>query len=332
MKKYHLFLCLILAACGAETENPETEDEVAIEETVDHISKEPIESPLKEKQYFFSGAINRKYPFHMQFSVKGDKVSGRYYYDKHRKEIDLKGAIEKGQLVLDEMYKDKVTGHFYSTILTKDSVSGDWKSPKGSEMPFVLTASNSDEYNFVLDKMERTWSLDQFNDFVQSFPEISLPSTFDPTRNIDENEERPGFSIEHVRNFINPSYDPEVDFEYTYDYGGRYETENYIALFFYEWYFPGVFGIDNRHVIVRTYSHDGKMIDEKFLACDCMDRNYYDYWYTTETMSFDGSKLQIAGVQGGASMEWAEEEDMPVFDEQKDVSYSHLIKPDGTIQ
>lgn len=95
--------------------------------------------------YYLKGQINNKYPITMQLSMQGDKIYGKYYYDKNGSDSCLHlygGVSDSGDVVLLEFNnKGEQTGDFKGRF-TSDSFYGTFVNYKGIEMPFELQKDN----------------------------------------------------------------------------------------------------------------------------------------------------------------------------------------------
>ncbi len=304
-----LITTTLLFSCGENkkeeaTNNSSSENNTETEKIQD---KKNTVSQWSNGEYFFKGLINFKYAFHMRFMVEDNAITGAYYYDSQKKEIELKGSIVDGNLEVDESFKDKVTGHFSSNVFTGDSISGIWKSPKGIQFSFALFHSKESAYLASMEEGEKNnWTEDELKRFVAQFESAQLP--FEYTAISEDEPDVAFFSEDEIKKFAYPEYDPEIDFGYKCIFGKKYETENYLAIIYTEVYYPGAFGINNHSLLMKTFDPTGKLIDEKYLGCHCYDSNYDDYYSTTENFQFTKSSIKITGSETHASHEWIEEE------------------------
>ncbi len=98
--------------------------------------------------YIVEGKIDNKYPIKMHLNVKGEEVTGKYYYTKNKQYIKLEGKLDNGTLSLEEYIEDdeynkEVSGYFKGKF-NKDryTFNGDWTNAKNKKsMPFKLTKS-----------------------------------------------------------------------------------------------------------------------------------------------------------------------------------------------
>lgn len=321
---------LYLFSCSEnKTEDKKNEEKIKSEKS----EKSEIKmTEIKDGIYFFHGMIDRKYTFYMMMMVegKGENISGSYYYGSQKKELILKGYIENENLELDEIYKEKVTGHFTSAIFSLDSISGKWKSPKGKEMEFALFSSTKEDYYASMKEPEQNWTKLDFENWVAKFPKLKLP--VDLEADGEDLGEEFSMNDEMIKLFLNPELDTNDFMREKYSYTGTYSTEDYIAILYTEHYLPGAFGINNHSLFMKTFSKEGKLIDEKYLGCSCFDNNMYDYYHTMEKFNFTENKIFVNGEEIYASHEWAEEENMPVFDENTTIKREIRISTEGEFE
>lgn len=263
----------------------------------------------------------------MRFEINGTQITGSYYYDSQKKEISISGEASNASFSLEEKYKEKITGYFTSEVFTPDSISGNWKSPKGKVFDFALFSSSDEEYQSSMKELEQSWTKEELLEFSNEFKSMEIPFDYEP---IDwEAEGRIEMTTEEIRKFIYPEYDPETEFGTTYFYGVKYETESYIALIYTQFYIPGAFGINNRTLYMNTYDKNGKLIKSGYLGCQCLDNNYYDYDETFEKFHIMENQILVTGTYTSASHEWAEEEGMETFSNVEEISRKINISLDG---
>lgn len=334
MKKLtYLFLITttLLFSCGEEksgsTNNPDSKEIKKEDENV--TSNNSNNHQWSNGEYYFKGLINFKYAFHMRFTVENNSISGAYYYNSQRKEIELNGSIINGNLEVDESYKDKITGHFSSNVFTSDSISGIWKSPKGLQFTFALFHSKEEEYIASLEGVKKSeWTKEEFENFIAQFELTQLPFEYAPV-SVD-NPDIEIFDENQIVKFAYPEYDPEVDFGYRFIFGKKFETEKFIAIVYTEVYIPGAFGIFNHSLIMKTFDKNGNFIDEKYLGCECYDNNYDDYYSTSEKFKFTKNSIIVTGEETHASQEWAEEESgTEPFDNRSPINRTIKLTEEG---
>ncbi|MDO0823874.1 hypothetical protein [Desulfosporosinus nitroreducens] len=101
---------------------------------------ETSQSKFEKGYYDYQGNINNNIPVQMSIYPLGNDIVGSYFYEKQRKEIELKGKAGENIMILFE-YDDtgKNTGIFQGTMETVDRIAGTWTSPDGKKSyPFAL--------------------------------------------------------------------------------------------------------------------------------------------------------------------------------------------------
>ncbi|MEW6208803.1 MAG: hypothetical protein AB1631_10575 [Acidobacteriota bacterium] len=78
----------------------------------------------------FEGALDNKIKIQMNLVRKGGDLSGSYFYEKYRKKIILKGAIdENGYFEITEYdEKNQENGAFYGAFISDEAMVGFWNS------------------------------------------------------------------------------------------------------------------------------------------------------------------------------------------------------------
>ena len=102
---------------------------------------ETSKSKFEKGYYDYQGNINNNIPVQMSIYPLGKDIVGSYFYEKQRKEIELKGKAGENIIILYE-YDDtgKNTGIFQGTMDTVDKIAGTWTSPDGKKSyPFALS-------------------------------------------------------------------------------------------------------------------------------------------------------------------------------------------------
>lgn len=90
----------------------------------------------------FRGTIDDNLTITMELNRKGDKLSGSYYYEKHKVDIPIKGTVdENGNFRIDEYGNNGgVSGTFKGRFLSDTQMKGTWVSPDGKRnLSFSLT-------------------------------------------------------------------------------------------------------------------------------------------------------------------------------------------------
>lgn len=97
-------------------------------------------SQFEKGYYDYKGTINNNIYIQMSIYPLGQDIVGSYFYEKERKEINLKGKAGNNEIVLYEYdLQDKNTGIFRGTMNTVDKIQGTWASPDDEKTyPFTL--------------------------------------------------------------------------------------------------------------------------------------------------------------------------------------------------
>ncbi len=84
------------------------------------------------------------YPITMYLDIDNDSVEGKYFYNKIRQVLLLKGQLENNKIKLTEQTQDSTaTGNFSGKIIN-NKFTGTWQTPSGNKtLKFILTAKNS---------------------------------------------------------------------------------------------------------------------------------------------------------------------------------------------
>ena len=79
-----------------------------------------IGSPVKDSQSHFTGILGRSIAVQMDLTIRGDSVSGSYYYEKVGTPLNLSGSIsQEGRITIDEVDEnDKKTVIFQELSTT----------------------------------------------------------------------------------------------------------------------------------------------------------------------------------------------------------------------
>lgn len=321
-----ILIVSVLISCNNES-NDNKEKHSHKKETEKNDNSEKV--TLSDGEYYFRGVIDHKYSFEMKFELKDHSINGAYYYDSQKKEITLSGNITNGQLELDEMYKEKITGHFTSSSLTADSISGIWKSPKGKKLSFDLLSSNRENYLNHLKKENQQWTKEDFQKFEEKFEETPLPFSYAPLSGEENNPK--DLTNEEIKLFIDPGFNPDENWGNRYYYGKKITTKNYTALIYSHEYVPGAFGIFNYNLYIITFSPEGNLIDHEFLGCHCYDNDMNEFTQTTENFDFTENEIIVTGEYLNKSHEWAEHEELPVFEHREPINFKVKISAEGKL-
>lgn len=101
----------------------------------------PVAAQTLDKGYYdYQGMINHQLKIRMSLYLTGQEITGSYFYEKHRKEIKLKGTLVANKVVLQEYDKNgRKTGIFEGYLQSIDSIDGYWSTPGGGRnYPFHL--------------------------------------------------------------------------------------------------------------------------------------------------------------------------------------------------
>ena len=119
-----------------------------------------IASPVKDSQSHFTGILGRSIAVQMDLTIRGDSVSGSYYYEKVGKLLNLSGSISQdGRITIDEVDEnDKKTGTFKGQFArSQEKFEGTWSSTdQKTHFPFRL--SKVAEYVSLTKNKEGCWS------------------------------------------------------------------------------------------------------------------------------------------------------------------------------
>lgn len=107
--------------------------------------------------YEFKGLIDNKYSITMNITAKGDKIYGKYYYNKYDSSnyLFLYGGISNSSdiVILEFNKKGEKTGSFEGQIIN-NIFSGRFINFQNKTMPFRLTASNTNNKNNYLEQTQ----------------------------------------------------------------------------------------------------------------------------------------------------------------------------------
>ena len=106
----------------------------------------------------FEGKISDKFDIIMKLTSENGIVNGVYYYKKVGENIQLKGDIQNGELLLNEYDNNgNQTGIFKGKIIENSKIEGNWSKPNGEkEMTFKVFESNTSytsEQNSIKEKL-----------------------------------------------------------------------------------------------------------------------------------------------------------------------------------
>lgn len=253
-------------------------------------------------------------------------LSGRYFYESQRKEIQLEGATEGGRIRLRESVNGQTTGNWLGE---RDNFSfrGTWTSPKGKELAFQLYPVGCATYLNALGCCTLADIQDKrLRAIAALYTEVSLP--FSPSfEGEDERKELPAEALTYVfadtseLSFYNAVYPGQVFFQP--DYFGLVTLHNYS---------PGAFGINNSYLRLATFRYDGRAISQVELGCDdCSDTNLGagDYYSTRDECVIKAGRITCHRVEEHGSMNLDEEQE-EFLETKNDTLYFHL-HPDGMV-
>lgn len=138
-----------LVQADSQKEKSEVQDSITAEETPEEVIWGLYEGYL---------GIYEKHIV-MELNISGDQVSGKYFYTKHQKSLDLKGNFNEATNVmsLTESYKGKVTGYL-EFKLSRGIIEGKWMKKKGATESESFKASlinlNKNEFNLTQNRYE----------------------------------------------------------------------------------------------------------------------------------------------------------------------------------
>lgn len=147
---------------------------------IGHAAATPPAAATKQTVLSLHGSINEKYAVHMQLTIKGDSITGSYYYDKHKQTIKLEGSVDsQHQVALTETDSSGQTTGDFEGWLIGNEFAGAWSDASDShpkQFPFYLTASAS----FLTAKPSDwagEWGMITPNQFMYSSVTIANPTS-----------------------------------------------------------------------------------------------------------------------------------------------------------
>lgn len=107
-------------------------------------SEDNTKNQLDKGYHDYEGSINNNLEIKMSLYPSENEIVGSYFYDKERKEIQLKGKLEGNNIVLSEYDENqKNTGTFKGTMDINEKIEGTWISADGKKSyPFILTLTS----------------------------------------------------------------------------------------------------------------------------------------------------------------------------------------------
>jgi hypothetical protein len=99
---------------------------------------------LDKGYHDYEGNINNNLKIHMSLYPSNNQIVGSYFYDKERKELQLKGKLDGNTITISEYDESgKNTGKFQGTMDANEKVEGTWTSTDGKKSyPFTLTLTS----------------------------------------------------------------------------------------------------------------------------------------------------------------------------------------------
>lgn len=203
LKRKILFMILIiglLSSCTAHKEisqkqevmknksTIEEEKEVKNNQIINESNKsskdaEPIQAMQNEENTndevdWFEGAINGNLKIYMKLVVENDKVSGIYYYDKYKKNIELSGDISNNYFTA---YEKDLNGIIEGVFISDELIEGVW-SDADNTYPLYLVKKGSNisipkDPDNSLKKWEGNWKGVKSNCYVSS--DLTIYPLFD---------------------------------------------------------------------------------------------------------------------------------------------------------
>ena len=112
----------------------------------------------------FRGEIAKGLKIEMKLYQDGPNLSGTYSYEAFGRDIQVKGTVnQRGEFVLQEFVKGKVTGNFEGKFVTMDRVEGRWfkKSPRESGRSFYAIRTGTPSAAAQVLPTQKTTGADQ---------------------------------------------------------------------------------------------------------------------------------------------------------------------------
>lgn len=133
---------------------------------------------LDKGYHDYEGNINDNLKIMMSLYPSGNEIIGSYFYDKERKEIQLKGKLDGNNIVLSEYDENgKNTGIFQGKMDANEKVEGTWISADGKrKYPFTLTlesiingAQYGKRYAVAISDNKTDQDVEKFLNDIQSY-------------------------------------------------------------------------------------------------------------------------------------------------------------------
>ena len=97
----------------------------------------------------FFGKINDNYPIQMEIISRNGELSGKYFYTRVKKDIEIKGKLDdQGNIQIGEFDQNgNQTGIFKGKIMNNSVIEGTWSKPNGDNQMSFFLSENSDVYH-----------------------------------------------------------------------------------------------------------------------------------------------------------------------------------------
>lgn len=107
---------------------------------------------------WFVGAINGNLKIHMKLTVENDKVSGVYYYDTYKKNIELTGDISNNFFTV---YEKNLSGSIEGVFISDELIEGVWSDSENTYTLYLIKEGSNisipKEPDSSLQKWEGDW-------------------------------------------------------------------------------------------------------------------------------------------------------------------------------
>lgn len=123
------------------------------------------------------GSINDNLPIHMKLAFKEGNITGSYYYDKYKNDINLAGSMDsEGNINLTEKNPEgEVTGYFSGWMSKQNRFVGIWVDKEGkNKFPFNLNRANEPYLNLRTQDWIGTW--ERLNETKFAFAHLNIAS------------------------------------------------------------------------------------------------------------------------------------------------------------
>ncbi len=144
-----VILFFILSGCSLQVNNTSNEQETINQQDTNlHNNQINNSSPIDNNNLtpvqngdtgWFVGAINETLHIHIQLNITDNKVSGVYYYDKYKKNIELYGEINNYHITL---FEKASTGNIEAIFISEELIEGIWRDDKNT-YPFYAIKEGS---------------------------------------------------------------------------------------------------------------------------------------------------------------------------------------------